>query len=135
MLYRPPPIDTGPAWDFTAATISGIVVGVITSDTWIGLSCVMSLIVVGGVGCVTVVRTAPQPAIPYARPSVATIAKTNPMKTRRNQPPDSRYRGRIGPLRRVTFLSPRPRPRSSESGRSSNSENGDLRVRGRVGIS
>jgi hypothetical protein len=53
MLYRPPPIEIGPGCERTAFTISSIVVGVMISETAIGLSCVTSFTVGGGAGCVT----------------------------------------------------------------------------------
>jgi hypothetical protein len=46
MLYRPPPIEIGPGWLFTASPISRRLVGAITCCTCIGFSCVMSLTMV-----------------------------------------------------------------------------------------
>src|SRR5215831_18484839 len=85
MLNRPPPIEIGPAGSRTAATISSVVVGVMTAATRIGLSCVTSFTTGADRGCATDVCTIPHTAIAYATSSVVPSAASSPLPTRRTR--------------------------------------------------
>src|SRR5262245_18604729 len=72
----------GPACDFTAATISSIVVGSITWATTIGFSLVTSLMIGGDGGRVTLVRAIPISAAIAVRSRMTERARGIPFRAR-----------------------------------------------------
>ena len=71
MLWRAPPMETGPGELRTAVTISSVVVGVSTRPTAIGLSWVTSLTTSGGVSGSTGSRTTLHTVTPAASDTVS----------------------------------------------------------------